>query len=331
MTLPSPDPILRHAYAYWNSAILASSIRVNLFGYLEAGACTGDELARRASLPDRSVQALLDALLAMAMVDKAGECYSNTPAASAYLVRGRPDYLGGYAAVIQSTWKDWERLSEAVVQGKPLHNHENANPSNSFWEDLVPALAPLGFLPARAAADDLRIAAQPGFRMLDIGGGAGAYSAVWLGCNPNGRSVQIEWPNVNAIARRYVAAFGVADRFETIDGDMEAIDLGSGSYDYVIYANVAHGLSGARNTAMLRKIKRALKPGGTLMIVGLIPNDDRTGHPFALLFHMNMLLNTDEGSNHLRRDYEVWLKEAGFIGVRFRPVNDAPFTLLYAT
>jgi ubiquinone/menaquinone biosynthesis C-methylase UbiE len=328
---PSAEPILRHAYGYWASAIFAAAIDHDLFTQLEAEPSSVVDLAKRLSLTERVTQALLDALLGMALVQKSGEKYRNSEESSVYLVRGRPDYLGGYAAMIRSTWRDWEALSEVVTKGKPLHHHENANPSNEFWESLVPALAPLGFPPARAAAARLRLAERDSFRALDIAGGAGAYSATWLQGNPRAQCVQLDWPNVNAIARKYVAQFGVGERFETIDGDMEVLDLGEQVYDYVLYANIAHGLSAARNTQMFRKIKRALKPGGTLLIVGLLPSDDRTGDSLLMMFNVNMILNTEEGSIHVRGEYDGWLREAGFARVEFEPLRELPFTLVYAS
>jgi SAM-dependent methyltransferase len=332
MQNPSPAPILRHAYGYWASAILTASLKQDLFTQLEVGACTAELLAERTGLTERTTQALLDALIGMELVRKADRTrYANSAASSTYLVRGMPEYLGGYAVMIASTWRDWEQFSEVVASGKPLHHHENANPNNSFWEDVVPALAPLGFPPARAAAARLGIGERDHFRSLDIAGGAGAYSATWLQINPRARCVQIDWPNVNQIAHRYVARFGVADRFETIDGDMEQLDLGEARYDCVIYSNIAHGISAARNIAMFRKIKRALVPGGTLLIVGLLPDDDRTGDALLMMFNCNMILNTEEGSIHTHGEYSIWLREASYASVRFEPMADVPFTLVYAS
>lgn len=332
MSTLSPEPILRHVYGYWASAILAASLRSELFSHLQVAPSSVDELATRASIAARSTQALLDALLGMGLVEKAGaDRYQNTLLASTYLVKGKAEYLGGYAGMILSTWRDWEQLPDVVVSGKPLHRQEDANPRNPFWEDLVRALAPLSFPPARAAAKLLQIEERTAFDFLDIAGGAGGYSAVWLGLNPNARSVQLDFPNVNAIARSYVTTFGVADRLRTIDGDMETTDLGEALYDCVIYSNIAHGISSARNIAMFRKIKRALKPGGSLMLVGLVPNEDRTGSALLMMFTVNLMLNSEEGCTHLGSEYDAWLREAGFSTVRLERLEELPFTLIFAS
>jgi hypothetical protein len=45
----------------------------------------------------------------------------------------------------------------------------------------------------------------------------------------------------------------------------------------------------------LRKVAQALKPGGTVAIAEFIANHERTGPPQALLFAVNMLVNSEEG------------------------------------
>jgi hypothetical protein len=49
----------------------------------------------------------------------------------------------------------------------------------------------------------------------------------WSGkANPQCRFTQLDWANVNRIARRHQEA-GIADRFETIDDDFHTADFGS--------------------------------------------------------------------------------------------------------
>src|SRR5438034_9286168 len=105
---------------------------------------------------------------------------------------------------------------------------------SDFWHVLVPAIAPLSFPSAQMAAERLGIAKAGSIRWLDVGGGSGVWSAVWLGANKQATGVQLDWPVVNKIAKGFVGTFGVADRFETIDGDFHTTDFGSAQYDFAI-------------------------------------------------------------------------------------------------
>jgi hypothetical protein len=47
------------------------------------------------------------------------------------------------------------------------------------------------------------------------------------------------------------------------------------------------------------------------VIAEMIPNDRRTGPPFALFFALNMLLNTEIGDVYSLAEFRRWLREAG--------------------
>src|SRR5258706_5051 len=148
-------------------------------------------------------------------------------------------------------------------------------------EKIMHLVAGLSFPGAAAAAARLGLAGAGPVSWLDVGGGSGVYSAVWLGMNKQARAVQLDWANVNRIAKGFVAKFGGADRFQTLDGDFHTTDFGSATYDIAIYSHIAHQESPASNREIFRKFRKAIKPGGTLLISDFILEDDRRGHPFA--------------------------------------------------
>jgi hypothetical protein len=47
-------------------------------------------------------------------------------------------------------------------------------------------------------------------------------------------------------------------------------------------------------------------------IIDMVPNDERTGPPFPLLFALNTLVHSTEGDTFTLAEYMEWLKEAGF-------------------
>ncbi|HEX5324133.1 MAG TPA: methyltransferase, partial [Capsulimonadaceae bacterium] len=71
----------------------------------------------------------------------------------------------------------------------------------------------------------------------------------------------------------------------------------------------------------LKKVYAALAPGGTIAIAEMVPNDERTGPPFPLIFAVNMLVNTEKGDTYTFGELSQWLREAGFTDCR---TLDAP-------
>lgn len=324
---PSPERILQMATAHWRAAILAAAEAHGVFTVLEEGAATAEEVAEAARISRRGSRALLDGLVGTGLVELHDGRYVNHPEASAYLVRGREPYLGDYVRVHASALGEWTSLAEVVHRGQSPHVVTDRAES-SFWEELAPAIAANVRPAAEQAADLLEVAAMKDPRFLDVGGGSGVYATVWLHKNPGARVTQIDWANVNRLARSFLERQGVGDRFDTVDSDFHAADFGEEEFDVVVFSNIAHQESPDSNVTLFQRARRALKPDGTLLINDLVLEDGGEDSPFAYLFHVNMLLRTSGGAVYRRREYESWLREAGFPSVVFAPTATATTLVL---
>jgi ubiquinone/menaquinone biosynthesis C-methylase UbiE len=313
----------------WASSILGSAARHGIFTVLEERPDNTEGVARRAGISSRGAQALLDGVTGLGLLRLSNGKYENTPEASAFLVKGKPAYLGALAEVFLEDFATWQKLPDAAKTGLPTAVDTADVADNPFWHVLVTAIAPLSFPVAQMAAERLGIATAGPIAWLDVGGGSGVWSAAWLAANKQATAYQLDWPQVNAIGRQFVGAFGVGDRYRTIDGDFHTADLGAAKYDYAIYSHIAHQESPSENIATLRRLRTALKPGGTLVINDFILNDDRTGHPFAMMFAAQMLVVTKEGFTYRQSDYRSWLQSAGFASSEI-VATPTPATLVFA-
>jgi SAM-dependent methyltransferase len=327
-TSPKPDKIMQLVSGGWAAGILGASAVHGVFNHLEQGATTAD-IVKKTGISARGAQALLDGLLGLELVTLEKGSYRNTPEASAFLVERKPACFAGLAKWSISYLSRWGDLAEVARTGVPSAEDTADVAENPFWEQLVTSIAVLSFQVAQAAAERLGLAKAGAVQWLDVGGGSGVYSAVWLGVNKQAKAVQLDWVNVNRVAKGFVAKFGVADRFRTIDGDFHTTDFGEAAYDIAIYSHIAHQESPESNRAVFRKFRKALKPGGTLIISDFVLDDERRGHPFTLMFTANMLLHSKEGAAYRQADYRAWLKEAGFASVEIEPTPGAA-TLIYA-
>ena len=330
MSGPTPERIMQFVTGGWTTSILGSAARHGIFTALEGNPATTEDVAKKTGISMRGAQALLDGLTGLGLLTLSQGRYQNSADASTFLVKGKPSYFGGMAEVFLKDFATWQSMPEAVKTGLPSAAETSDVPDMSFWHDLVPAIAALSIPVAQMAAERLGISKAGVVSWLDVGGGSGVWSAIWLGANKQAAGFQLDWPNVNKIGRGFVANFGVADRFHTIDGDFHTADFGSAKYDYAIYAHIAHQEPPEGNLAVFRKFRQALKPGGTLLINDFVLNDDRTGHPFAMLFASQMLVVTKNGFTYRQADYRQWLGEAGFKSVEIVP-TPSPATVIFAS
>jgi hypothetical protein len=91
-----PTPIIDLAVAFWGAKTLLSAVELDLFTTLAAGPLDQKALMARLHLHPRAARDFLDALVALGMLTRAGETYANTPETDAFLVRGKPEYVGDY-------------------------------------------------------------------------------------------------------------------------------------------------------------------------------------------------------------------------------------------
>ena len=328
-TAPTPEHVMRLMTGGWAASILGASVHHGVFGALEQQPDDADGLARRLAISPRGAQALLDGATGLGLLRRSSGRYENTVEASAFLIKGKPAYLGAMAEVLLDDFAAWQKLPDAAKTGLPSAVQTTDVADNPFWHVLVTAIAPLSFPVAQIAAERLCIAGAGPISWLDVGGGSGVWSAAWLGANRQATGYQLDWPQVNAIGRQFVGAFGVGDRFKTIDGDFHTTDLGDAKYDFAIYSHIAHMENPSQNIATFRRLRQAIKPGGTLVVNDFVLDDDRIGHPFAMLFAAQMLVGTKEGSTYRQADYRSWLKSAGFVSSEI-VATPTPATLVLA-
>ena len=327
---PTLERIMQITSGGWALAILAAAVQNSVFTHVEAGADTVDTLAKKAGISARGAGALLDGCVGLGFLAVSGGRYRNAPDAAEFLVEKKPSYFGAFPKVQLAEFPDLMALAEVAKMGRPQMTDTTDVPESPFWEQLVPAIATLSVPVALAAAERLKLADAGPISIFDVGGGSGIYSALWLSINPKAQSTQFDWANVNRIAKDFVGKRGVGDRFRTVDGDLHKVDFGTAEHDVAVLSHIAHQESPADNVAIFRKIRKALKPGGTFVISDFVVDNDRSGPPFSLIFRSVMLMRTKEGGTWRRADYEAWLREAGFSKVSIEPTA-TPATLIYAS
>src|SRR4029450_6692958 len=97
-----PTPIIDLAVGFWSAKTLLSAADLGLFTALAPGPLDRVTLATRLQLHPRAVRDFLDALVALGMLARTGDMYANTPETGAFLVRGKPAYVGDYLDMLNT-------------------------------------------------------------------------------------------------------------------------------------------------------------------------------------------------------------------------------------
>jgi len=148
-------------------------------------------------------------------------------------------------------------------------------------------------------------------RLLDIGGGSGAYSIAFAKASPALYAEVLDLAAVVPIAQRHIEEAGLADRITTRIGDLTVDEFGK-EYDLILLSAICHMLGPEQNLDLFRRCYRALARGGRIVIRDFILDPDKTAPKCVALFAINMLVGTKSGSTYTEAEYKTWLTNAGF-------------------
>lgn len=301
---------------FWAFKTLAAAHELDLFNHLAGRpGTTAGELAQALGLHPRPAEMLLTGCAALGLLEKADGRYRNTPLSEAYLVRGKPYYFGGFVQMADKRlYAGWDNLAEALRTNRPttwdpavqssMFEGEDPMMLATFWE----AMHSLSTMTARQLGEAVDL--NHFRRLLDIGGGSGAYDIEL--CKQYGelRATVFDLPHVAAIAAGKIAEAGLTDRIETVGGSF--FEQLPKDHDVHLLSMIMHDWDEAKNRALLRRSFEALPSGGAVVISELLANDEKTGPAPAALMSLNMLIETEGGRNYTPAEYSAWLEEAGF-------------------
>jgi 2-polyprenyl-3-methyl-5-hydroxy-6-metoxy-1,4-benzoquinol methylase len=313
----SPDRVLGLGNAFWVSQMMSAAAHYRFFTLIAKGHRTAAAIAKAAGTDPRGTRMVLDGLAAVDVIGKTRDGYTLPADTEAFLVEGRPgDLTPMFDVHTNLVWSKWGKLTEALKDPEQVRQYIDLDEAQAFFPRLVRAILPLGLGPADALADYLGVGrSRKGVRVLDIGVGGGAWSMPFARRDPQSTITGFDLPETLKESRTIIAENGLTARYRFVEGNLLDADFGSNAYDFVVLGNMCHGLTPAQNRDLFARSHRALVPGGQLVIADMIPNDERSGPPFPVLFAVNMFVMGGEDVYTLP-EYKTWLNETGYRDVR---------------
>lgn len=299
------------ARGYRAAQILFTCVELGVFEALACDTQTADGVAATLKADPRGVALLLNAAVACGLLEKHDGRFRNAPLAAACLAPGGEDYIADSLRLESAFYRRWGHLTAAVKTGqRPEENVRDEHPDDwvrRFEYALYAMARPVA--PVIAAALDLP--AETPLRVLDVGGGHGAYGIALARRYPRLTATVFELPRVVPVAQEIIAQAGMAQRVTVQAGDFQRDDLGR-DYDVALVFGVLNGEPPEGRPALIRKVFTALKPGGRVVLRDFVLDADRAGPPEAAVFALQMLLATEAGGLDTREDWARWLAAAGF-------------------
>lgn len=308
---------------------MAAAHELGLFAHLSGTVGTTIEgLAQALGIDQRPAQMLLTGCASLGLLEKRDGRYQNSALAEEFLVPGKPYYFGGFVQLHDKrAYQPWGRLTDGIRQNRPLSwdpdkrkdpfDGENPLLLATFWE----AMHSLSIFTARVLGEAIDFGRFT--RLLDVGGGSGAYDIELCRRYPRLRATVYDLPLVAEIAAGKIKGAGLGDRIQTIAGDFFADAAFPGGHDVILLSMIMHDWGDADDGTLLHKCYEALPSGGAVIICELLVDDDKAGPAAAALMSLMMLVETLEGRNYTAAEYSDWLRDLGFVNVQTVPFEAA--------
>ncbi len=288
---------------------------------------TAEQLAKSVGAHPASLARVLRLLSSYGVFAVDGDKVRHSPA-SRLLRSDHPHSMRPLARMfgLDVNWNAYSEFDHSVRTGQPAttktlprgiwgHFQENPEEGRIFNEAMV----------AKAQAQVPAVVAGFDFSrfgtIADIGGGRGHLLQAVLASNPSAKGILFDLPNVIKDA-----AMPASDRLKLQAGDFFKDSLPTA--DAYLIMEVIHDWADEESLAIFKAIRRAAKPGATLLVVEqLIPNDP--GPHWSKMLDIVMLTLVG-GLQRTKEEYDSLLRRAGFSESRVHPTR-SDVSILEAT
>ncbi len=298
------------AMGFWQSASLMSAIELGLFTAVAKGAGTAAEIGAAAGITERNADRLATVCRAMDLLETSDDGrYRNAPDVERFLVEGESAYAGPWLLFTKPRWEKFRNLTEYLRQPeeKILGQYEGLTVEAA--RKMHEATYSVGMGAARRFVHQVDLSQRK--KIIDLGGGSGAYSITAAKAHPHLQAVVFDLPPVAEVAREYIAEHGVEDRVCAVGGDFTTDEFPP-ACDVAIMASNLPLYRRAINRQVILRTFEALAPGGEMHLIGEMLRDDRSGPIGPALWGLAESINGSTGMAHTEADCIGYFKAAGF-------------------
>ena len=284
---------------------------------------TSDELAAATDVHAPTLYRLLRALASVGVVlELEGRRFQLTPLGER-LRSDVPDSIAGWAAYVGRAphWQAWGGLLHSVRTGENAFQHHHGTdvwtyrstrPEESAAFDRAMTSNSRRFNAALLAAYDFGRFR----RIVDVGGGNGAFIAAILAAHRDVEAVLFDQPHVVARASALLEEAGVSSRCQVVGGSFfDAVPAGAEAY---VLRAVIHDWDDEESIQILQVVRHAMQPDGFVLLIERViapPNEGRDGK----FSDLNMLV-APGGRERTRDEFAALLEGSG---LRLHRIVDA--------
>jgi hypothetical protein len=212
----SLDEIIELSREFQKSRIFLTAFEMDVFTVLGDEEKSSKEISDSINADHRGTDRLLNALCALKVLKKSGNKYRNSPNAAQYLVKGKSDYQAGLMHTVH-LWNSWDTLTDAVRNGGLVRQRPVEERDDEWFVGFIAAMHNRAAKEAPELVSRLNLSGVS--RVLDVGGGSGAFSMAFVRASESIKATVFDLPNVVSLTQGYIEKEGLDHRIDTVAGD----------------------------------------------------------------------------------------------------------------
>ena len=313
----APIPVMDSLFSIMKARGLMAGVSLGVFEAIGSTAKTPDELAKELQLDASSLELLLRCMVWAGYLKQSGNRYRLSPLSRKMAVNSGAMDLSGFVNWNYVQWRMVEQLETLLKTGRGVDFHSTmAAPQEWAW--YQEAMLDIARLDAPFLAKAVPVV-KGARRLLDVGGSHGLLGAAICRKHPPMRSLVIELPSAIGHARILAKKENILDIVDYRPGNILETDFGVDN-DVVLLGNILHHFLPHQIAQILKRLRGAVSPGGTIAIWDLETPDPNSkpnaGDGAALYFRLTSTAQCYSG-----KQLSDWLSSSGFERRRIcRPV-----------
>lgn len=304
--------------APWKTAVLNTAIRLKIFTVLSDRQINARELAAQTNTNEVSLQAILNALVCMGLLQFKKDKYQNSHLSRIYFIEGEPFYVGDFIQLLDKESSKWNKLFSIVSKEKEI-----AGDSGESHRAFIKAMHNMGMSgEVEALINCVTLSGCP--NMIDAGGGSGIYSIALCQKYPELKSTILDRHETLGVTREFVSKHDVGERIELRECDITKDKLGD-NIDAVLLSDVTYDVTEAEK--ILQNVWKCLRTEGQLIIRGYYYDPQSSNPLFGALFMINQLVINSDRELVTLSSLKALIEKTGYIITKVSPLTERSFMI----
>jgi len=300
--------------AFIESASLFSGIDLDLFTSISQGDNTVARFAKISGITELNAERLMTMCATAKLIHWKDGHYENAEDVERFLVKRETGYAGPWLTFLRPGWKNWGNLTEKLRnQAEPVviggYESMTVEEARKYHEGT----SSIGFGAGRRFVKEVNLSNRK--KMMDLGGGSGAYSIVCAQAHENLQAVVFDLPPVVEVTKEFIKKNQVQDRVTTLGGDFTQDEFPD-NCDVALMASNLPQYNREIILLVVKKAFQALTSGGEMHLIGEMLDDDRAGPADAAIWGLLEVMSNSTGLTHTRADCVDYFQNAGFQDVQ---------------